>query len=94
MLARPFEIYDNNHVITDSQIVDVVMIITGLVEVFSVKIYRLPSSHAVKIYKMLVNHLDLHYTRPKLFENCNQPRLLVCVRIDKKGYLYFFLSDI
>lgn len=76
MLNRPFDHADNN-ALTDAEVTDIKTVVSGLIEVFIKKIHRLPSIHAVRIYKMLVNHLDLHYARPKLFENCNQPRLMV-----------------
>lgn len=53
------------------------MVTSGLIDIFIKKLHRLPSIHAIRIYKILVNHLDLHYAKPKLFENCNQPRLMV-----------------
>lgn len=42
---------------------DIIDLIGGLTELFVNKIRRLPSSHALRIYHMLVNFLKKHYDR-------------------------------
>lgn len=42
---------------------DIIDLIGGLTELFVNKIHRLPSSHAIRIYHMLVNFLKKHYDR-------------------------------
>ncbi|KAI4456255.1 tuberin [Holotrichia oblita] len=74
LLVRPFDTHHDNQPINEVEIFDVKTVVMGLIKIFTIKIHKLPSSHAVKIYKMLVNFLELHYSKPKLFENCNQLR--------------------
>lgn len=61
----------------DSELADVKIAIMGLIEVFVLKIHRLPSIHAIRIYKMLITHLEQHYVKPKIFENFNEIRYKV-----------------
>lgn len=77
LLFRPFETYNDYIPVTDSEFADVICLVKGLVDVFIVKIHRLPSSHAIKIYKMLVYFLERHYNKPRVFENCNQVRYVI-----------------
>ncbi|XP_060521768.1 tuberin [Cylas formicarius] len=56
---------------------DVKCLVTGLIDVFVHKIHTLPSSHAVKIYRLLVSFLEKHYEKPKVFENCRQLRFAI-----------------
>ncbi|CAH1116150.1 unnamed protein product [Phaedon cochleariae] len=78
ILHRPFENHlpDNpqNH---ESEHLDVKCLVEGLIKVFTLKIHKLPSSHAIKIYKMFVNFLELHYGRTKVFENCPTVRRMI-----------------
>lgn len=63
---------------------DTKCLVKGLIDVFVHKIYRLPSAYAIKIYKMLVTFLEMHYAKPKIFENCNLVRKTV--KIDDVFY--------
>lgn len=87
MLKRPFEHLPDCPLI-DSECEDIRCLVTGLISVFTVKIHKLPSSHAVKIYKMLINYLELHYNKPKIFENCNQIRYEVI--LSKNLFIWLF----
>ncbi|XP_072397243.1 tuberin [Diabrotica undecimpunctata] len=70
MLLRPFDTYlSDNSTHSDAEFSDIKCLVEGLIKVFIVKIHKLPSTHAIKIYKMLVKFLELHYNKPKLFEN-------------------------
>ncbi|XP_073839436.1 TSC complex subunit tuberin [Musca autumnalis] len=73
IINRPYEQYKLNGVEIKSEqdIQDVVVAVDGLIEVFLVKLYRLPSSHAIKIFNILIGHLELHYNNPKVFEQIN-----------------------
>lgn len=62
---------------TESEIGDIIAAIDGLVEVFSIKLHRLPASHAIKIFNILMDHLEQHYDRPKVFEQASIVRLKV-----------------
>nr|CAH7730250.1 unnamed protein product [Callosobruchus chinensis] len=69
LLNRPFESHHEAIAIQEAELYDVNCVVVGLIKVFTYKIYKLPSSHAVKIYKTLVSFLEQHYRKPKLFEN-------------------------
>lgn len=65
---------------TESEIDDIIAAIDGLVEVFAIKLHRLPASHAIKIFNILMDHLEQHYDRPKVFEHASIVRLKVGVK--------------
>lgn len=75
---------------TESEIGDIIAAIDGLVEVFTIKLHRLPASHAIKIFNILMDHLEQHYDRPKVFEQASIVRLKVSlIRV-----LYFHCSSL
>lgn len=80
IINRPYEQYKLNgqEVKSEQDIQDVVTAVDGLIEVFLVKLYRLPSSHAIKIFNILVGHLEQNYNNPKVFEHANIVRYKVC----------------
>lgn len=73
---------------TESEIGDIIAAIDGLVEVFEIKLHRLPAAHAIKIFNILTDHLELHYDRPKVFERARIVRLKVSGRIITTFLLY------
>lgn len=75
-MFRPFEVFVD-HSPSEAELEDVSCLIEGLIEVFTYKLERLPSNHAVKIYKMLVLFLETHYKKPLVFLNCYRVRYLV-----------------
>ncbi|XP_057659730.1 tuberin [Diorhabda carinulata] len=75
MLLRPYDPHLNEG--TENDFSDIKCVIEGLIKIFITIIHKLPSSHAVKIYEMLVKFLELHYDKPKLFENCNGIRKMI-----------------
>lgn len=78
MLLRPYDSHLNDGTNnTEKDYADIKCVIDGLIKIFTTIIYKLPSSHAVKIYEMLVRFLELHYDKPKLFENCNSIRKMI-----------------
>lgn len=48
---------------------DLRTVVIGLIKIFQTKVHKLPSSHAVRVYMMLVAHLENHYNKPSVFEN-------------------------
>ena len=65
ILERPFNL-DQGDVVnipSDDELDDVVACANGLIRLFLVKIYQLPSQHAIQIYKLLVRHAHLHYEK-------------------------------
>jgi tuberous sclerosis protein 2 len=67
----------------DADIKDVKTAIVGVIKIFTSKIYRLPSSHAICAYKVLVNHLEQHYKDPSVFRDISTTRYLVITNIIK-----------
>lgn len=79
MLHRPFDQHFSDTPLSESDVLDIKSVVFGLVKVFTIKIHRLPSIHAMRIYKMLVTHLEYHYSKPKMFEECHQIRYKVFI---------------
>uniref|UniRef100_A0A0A1XPT7 Tuberin n=1 Tax=Zeugodacus cucurbitae TaxID=28588 RepID=A0A0A1XPT7_ZEUCU len=72
LINRPFEqqMTSGEFVVKcESEILDVVTAVHGLIEIFAIKLHRLPSTHAIKIFNILISHLEQHYEHPKVFEN-------------------------
>ncbi|XP_055383497.1 tuberin [Condylostylus longicornis] len=75
ILNRPFEVFGEDGTVLQSETeLDVLTVVEGLIEVFMVKLYKLPSCHAIRIFKMLIEHLEKHYKMPKVFEQSNAIR--------------------
>ncbi|XP_017841753.2 tuberin [Drosophila busckii] len=90
LINRPFE--QMRHVAMDSNVAeagssiiikseaevgDIIAAVDGLIEVFSIKLHRLPATHAIKIFNTLMEHLELQYDRPKVFEHASIVRLKI-----------------
>ncbi|XP_037940239.1 tuberin [Teleopsis dalmanni] len=76
LINRPFELHSglaegDFYVKSEADILDVIAAVDGLIDVFIIKLYRLPSYHAIKIFNILIGHLESHYERPKIFEQTN-----------------------
>ncbi|XP_045478155.1 tuberin isoform X2 [Harmonia axyridis] len=76
LMFRPFEVYVD-HSPAEADLEDILCLVEGLIEVFIYKLERLPSNHAVRIYKILVLFLETHYKRPSVFANCYRVRYLI-----------------
>lgn len=61
----------------DADIKDVKTAVVGVIQVLTTKMYNLPSSHAIRAYKVLVNHLEQHYRDPTVFHQVPTIRYLV-----------------
>lgn len=61
----------------ESEIADIIAAVDGLVKVFAIKLHRMPAAHALKIFNILMDHLELHYDRPKIFEQTSVVRFKV-----------------
>lgn len=79
IINRPYELHKqySTDIKTEKEIQDVITAVDGLIEVFVIKLYHLPSTHAIKIFNILVGHLELHYQYPKVFEQVNVIRYKV-----------------
>ncbi|XP_017770423.1 PREDICTED: tuberin [Nicrophorus vespilloides] len=89
LLNRPYSIY-TNHAASQADTVDVERVVAGLVKILAVKIHKLPSLHAVTVYNILVGHLEMHYSRPKIFECCKNVRIAIfnCFMNMRADHLY------
>ncbi|XP_017134841.1 tuberin [Drosophila miranda] len=61
----------------ESEVADIIAAVDGLVKVFAIKLHRLPAVHAMKIFNILLEHLELHYDYPKIFEQTSIVRLKI-----------------
>ncbi|XP_032669228.1 tuberin [Odontomachus brunneus] len=75
IINKPFA--SDTPVSTDTDIKDVKTAVVGIIRIFTSKIYRLPSSHAICAYKILVNHLEHHYKEPSVFHDVSTTRYLI-----------------
>ncbi|XP_055620720.1 tuberin isoform X2 [Toxorhynchites rutilus septentrionalis] len=71
MLHRPYECYVQDRIIVNSprDVEDIIVLVDGLIKVFTVKLYRLPSTHAIRVYHLLMRLLEAHYEKPSVFQN-------------------------
>jgi len=79
IMERPFNL-DHGDIVnipSEEELGDVVKCTNGLIRLFTVKMFQLPSSHAVQIYKTLVRHANLHYEKPIYFEFAFSTKLAV-----------------
>ncbi|CAG2062303.1 unnamed protein product, partial [Timema podura] len=63
--------------ILEKDVADVKTVVVGLINIFTSKLFQLPSSHAIKAYKLLVGHLEAHYLKPAVFELVSSTRYLI-----------------
>ncbi|XP_043071369.1 tuberin isoform X2 [Drosophila grimshawi] len=79
LIKRPFEEANSSSFVikSASDIADIIAAIDGLIDVFAIKLHRLPATHAIKIFKILTDHLELHYDQPKVFEKESIVRLKI-----------------
>ncbi|XP_015113598.1 tuberin [Diachasma alloeum] len=61
----------------DADIKDIKTAVVGVIKILVVKIYNLPSSHAIRAYRILVSHLEQHYKDPHIFHEISTIRYLV-----------------
>ena len=100
IMERPFNL-DHGDIVnipSEEELGDVVKCTNGLIRLFTVKMYQLPSSHAVQIYKTLVRHANLHYEKPIYFEFAFSTKLAVFdfilnITADSKYSSYFIYNQ-
>lgn len=71
ILNRPFQQYEQTGYIIskEEEAADIICAINGLIEIFNVKLYKLPSSNAIHVFNIIINHLEKHYKQPAPFSN-------------------------
>jgi Tuberin/Rap/ran-GAP len=78
VLNHPFDLFSLENVSHhEHDFEDSITVVNGLIDLFLEKLYQLPSSHAVRIYNILVGHLESHYNQPKVFENAVKIRYTI-----------------
>lgn len=79
VLNHPFDVFslDNNAVRNEHDFEDTITVVNGLIDLFLEKLHQLPSNHAIKIYHILVAHLEMHYLEPRVFENAVKIRYTI-----------------
>ncbi|XP_077299280.1 TSC complex subunit tuberin isoform X2 [Arctopsyche grandis] len=78
LLNRPFELYVTAEPIVlppETDVSDIKAVAAGVVQICLHKLHQLPSTHAVRAYSAVLNHLQLHYEKPALFEKHPSIRL-------------------
>ena len=78
-MNNPFELYslDSTAFRSEHDFEDSNTVVSGLIDLFLEKLYQPPSSHAVRIYYILIGHLEAHYKQPKVFENAVKIRYTI-----------------
>ncbi|XP_076749493.1 TSC complex subunit tuberin isoform X3 [Xylocopa sonorina] len=75
VINKPFT--SDTPVNRDADIKDVKTAVVGVIKILTSKIYYLPSSHAIRAYKVLVNHLEQHYKESSVFHDVSTIRYLI-----------------
>ncbi|KAK9393371.1 tuberin [Crotalus adamanteus] len=60
-LLLPADLEEGDLLSYSASLEDVKTAVLGLLVIFQTKLYSLPASHAMRVYEMLVHHLQLHY---------------------------------
>lgn len=79
VLNHQFEVFSLKNVAmkTENEFEDAIIVVNGLIDLFLEKLYQLPSSHALKIYQILIGHLETHYSQAKVFEHAVKIRYTI-----------------
>lgn len=73
VLNRPFDTYAlNGTSVTECE--DLLIVVNGLIDLFLEKLHRLPSSNAIKIFYIMVSHLERHYSNQIVFGRAKNVR--------------------
>lgn len=78
-MNNPFDLFslDSSAFKTEHDFEDSITVVNGLIDLFLEKLYQFPSNHAIRIYYILVGHLETHYEKPKVFENAVKIRYTI-----------------
>ncbi|XP_075230715.1 TSC complex subunit tuberin isoform X2 [Lycorma delicatula] len=80
MLTHPFTQFENKTGIpglTEQDCQDVKILIHGMVKMFTAIMFHSPAANAVRVFQMLLTHLELHYNKPIVFEQVPAIRCMV-----------------
>ncbi|KAG5679833.1 hypothetical protein PVAND_009371 [Polypedilum vanderplanki] len=76
VMNHPFDVFSLNNIALKSEhdFEDSIVVVNGMIDLFLEKLHQLPTNHAIKIYYILITHLETHYHQPKVFENATKIR--------------------
>ncbi|CAG7833459.1 unnamed protein product [Allacma fusca] len=80
IVNRPYEsmsssgTLSSHEMLHESDAIDIITAISGLIQLFQKKIYFLPSSIPIYCYRILVRHLSYHYKRINVLDHCGTIR--------------------
>ncbi|XP_055530935.1 tuberin isoform X2 [Wyeomyia smithii] len=77
MLQRPYDLHVKTIINSVRDVEDIIVLVDGLIRIFGVKLYRLPSTHAIKTYHLLMRAMEAHYENPVVFQNVNIVRMKI-----------------
>ena len=79
VMNHPFDLYllDGSASRNEHDFEDSFTVVNGLIDLFLEKLHQQPSSHAVRIYNVLIGHLETHYQHPRVFENAVKIRYTI-----------------
>ncbi|XP_043279652.1 tuberin isoform X2 [Venturia canescens] len=76
VINKPF-VSENTPITVEADVKDVKTAVVGVIKILTAKLYHLPSSHAIRAYKVLVNHLEQHYRDTSIFHEVPTIRYLI-----------------
>lgn len=76
VMNHPFDLYslDSTAQRNEHEFEDSIIVVNGLIDLFLEKLHQLPTNHAIKIYHILIAHLEAHYQNIKVFEQATKIR--------------------
>jgi Tuberin/Rap/ran-GAP len=76
VMNHPFDLFSLNNTIlkNEYEFEDSLTVVNGMIDLFLEKLHQLPINHAIKIYHILIGHLETHYQQPKVFEHATKIR--------------------
>ncbi|XP_071526616.1 tuberin-like isoform X3 [Panulirus ornatus] len=80
--------------VQESEATDIVAAVEGLIKVYKVKMFELPSSHAVVAYRILLSFLEYHYCNQIILERVTRIRyqileMILEMRVNSKYQIGF-----
>lgn len=75
VISHPFDLYALENIArSEHELEDCIAVVNGLIDLFLEKLHQQPSNHAVKIYHILIEHLEKHYQQQRVFDNATKIR--------------------
>ncbi|XP_076040511.1 TSC complex subunit tuberin isoform X2 [Oratosquilla oratoria] len=74
VVVAPYKFGSETHVVRQSEALDIIAAVAGLIRIFKLKLHVLPSTQAIQAYKILLSCLDHHYENIPVLEKVNRIR--------------------